>query len=229
MRRAYLVSILVPVAALSCGPAWTSPLPQLLTPNWAQLAAYRKVKSYVDRSTVNLVASVPDLRDLDPAADRQQGKKVLRTTLERMGKNVRQFYAKFPGTTPREHITMEIPAPDGDVHLRRDQTFRYLAVAPTGHGVSGLLEYRTNRDGKPVKPGGRTQGFVLTRGCAYSAIYFHPAFRSDCFFRDLGKQKLNGKGTDVNLFAQKPAWASLPIQVNTGENCQLAGPGLGMG
>lgn len=215
-RRSCVAAVMAIVAAFWCGYARSAPFPQLVTPNWAQLAAYWNVKSYVDRSTAELIATIPDLKGLHPVTNKQQGEKFLNTILGRVGNNVRQFFAEFPDITSHEHITMERLGPGGRIEFWRDETFRYLAVARPGQAVSTLEEYRTDKSGKPVQPTGLTQGFVVTKGFASAAIYLHPALQPDSSFRYLGKQKLDRRDTDVIAFAQRPAWAGLPIEVSIG-------------
>jgi hypothetical protein len=48
----------------------------------------------------------------------------------------------------------------------------------------------------------------------YLSVYFHPAVRSDAFFRYLGTQKVDGKEADVVAFAQRPGWAQVGIEAN---------------
>ncbi len=216
LRRALMLSILTVLSMLPCMPAWPAQLPQLVTPNWAQVSTYRDVKSYVDRSTADLTATIPDLKGLQPVANKAEGMKTLKPLLDRVGKNVQEFYSKFPDTTSLEHITMQKFGPNGKIISSRHEVFRYLAIAPPGRGVSTLLEYRTNQAGKRVESAGLEYGYAVTSGFASTAIYLHPVLQPDSSFRFLGTQKLDGKETDVIAFAQRPAWADLTLQFNTG-------------
>lgn len=212
-RRARLLAVLMLVAACCCGLARSAPSPQVVNQREAQIQAYRNVKSYVDLSVAQLTARVPELRGLKPVANKKKGEKLLGPILDRVEENVSQFYAKFPDTTSREKISMERIGPEGKVEFRRNETFRYMAIARPSKGISTLVEYRTDMAGKPVQPAGLNQGLVVTKGFASAAIYFLPALRLEAFFRYLGKQKLHGKDTDVIAFAQRPGLAEVPVRV----------------
>ncbi len=216
LRRALVVSMLALLSMLLCTPAWPAQLPQLVTPNWTRLSTYRDVTSYVDRSTTDLITAIPDLKGLQPVANKAEGMKALKLLLDRVGKNVQEFYAKFPDTTSLEHITMQKFGPNGNVVSSRDEVFHYLAITPPGNGVSTLLEYRTDRAGKRVESAGLEYGYAVTSGFASTAIYLHPVLQPDSSFRYLGTQDIDGKKTDVIVFAQRPAWAELTTQVSIG-------------
>lgn len=221
------MTIVTLATALWCEYAWSAPLPQLIDQGGSQLESYRNVKSYVDRSVAELMTTVPELEGLKPVASKGQGEKALKTILDRVGKNVQEFFARFPDTTSHEHIAMERLGPDGKVEYSREETFRYMAVARTGQGVSTLEEYRTGKAGQPVQPTGLAQGLVVTKGFASAVIYFAPELRSEAFFRYLGRQNLGGKDTDVVAFAQRPGLAQVPVRVNgEGRTANLLVQGL---
>jgi hypothetical protein len=227
-RRSCQAAVLL-LAGLMCrAPGWSIPLPQQLhNPSGEHLEVYRNVKSYVDRSTAELVAEIPDLKGLQPVADKEEGEKALGGILGRVGESVRQFFAKFPDITSVEHITMERLGSDGKLQAQRGETFRYLAVVRSEPGVSTLREYRTDMAGNLVQIEGLPQGFVTTEGFASMSIYFLPALRQEAFFRYLGDQKLDGKETNVVAFAQRPGWASIPVRVSMrGQTAQLFVQGL---
>jgi hypothetical protein len=205
------------LAVMLCGAlAKSAPRPQLIDQSPTDLEAYKNIVSYVDRTPAELAAMIPDLKGLEPAANQAEGEKALGEILGRVGENVRQYCKEFPDTTSREDITMERLRPDGEVDSARQEAFRYLAVSHTEHGSFALREYRTDLAGKPSDPTGLEQGLVVTKGFASEMLYFHPAARSDAFFRYLGTQIVDGKETDVVAFAQRPGWASLTVRVMVG-------------
>jgi hypothetical protein len=212
-RRICLGGIFTLTAALWCGTGKAGPRAQILDQSGYSLGAYKNVTSYVDRTPAELIAVIPDLAGLEPAADAETGQKALAKILPRVRENVRQLYERFPNTTSREDITMERLGADGTVDFKRQETFRYLAVAHTTPGVSTLEEYRTDMQGKPAEPTGVENGLVVTKGFASELLFFHPAARLDAFFRYLGRQKLNGQETEVIAFAQRPGWASSTFQI----------------
>jgi len=224
-RRAGRVALLALAAGLCCGMPLSSLQASLR--NKDPMARYRHVKSYVDRRTSDLIAHLPDLKGLQPVANPEEGEKGLETILDRVGENVRQFFAQFPDVTSLEQITLKRLGPHGRIVARRDETFRYLAVAGDNAGTSTLLEYRTDLKGNPIQPTGLAQGFVITKGFASLPIYLHPALRPGAFFRYLGREQMGGKETDVVAFAQRPGRAEFPIHVHvSGRTARVLVQGL---
>jgi hypothetical protein len=209
--RAFFLALTV---ALICGPVWTARAQQLANQDEAQLAFYRNVKSYVDMSLSELIASVHELKSLQPVTNEEHGRKTLTAILKSVGENVRQFYMKFPDVTSIEHISMERGSPDGKEKASRTETFRYMAITSAGQGATTLVEYRTDMDGHPIQPTGLAQGFVVNKGFASLSIYLLRERQPESLFRYLGTQKIDGRDTDVLAFAQRPGWASIPIHVN---------------
>jgi len=165
-------------------------------------------------TTDELTARIPDLKGLVPVANREKTEEVLPVILGRVGENIEQFYAKVPDVTSREDITMESLWPHSKVVFSRRQSFQYLLISRSSEGVSGLQEYRTDITGKQVEPTGLQEGMAVTRGFAAAGVLFHPAIRSDAFFRYLGTQRVGGTDTDVVAFAQRPGWAQAVIRTN---------------
>lgn len=214
LRSGFRGVILVLLVVLGCGATGSASDPQLV--NQVPLVWYRNVKSYVDLSTARLMASIPELKGLDPAACEQQDKKTLATLLERVGRSVRRFYTNFRDVTSIEHIAMERIGPRGKVKASRNEEFRYLVISHTEQGERTLEEYRTNMAGSPTQPTGLTQGFVVTNGFTSLPIYLAPEHQSESRFRFLGTEKMGDRATDVIAFAQRPGWGGVPIYFNMG-------------
>lgn len=187
---------------------------QIVDQSEADFAVYRNVRSYVEWTVAELIAKIPDLKGLVPVASEEEGEKALPVILGQVGENIKDFFEKVPDVTSREEISTESDWSDGTVKQGPHQTFRYLVISKSEQGVSTLREYRTDMMGKSVEPTGLREGVAVTKGFASSAIYFHPAVRSDAFFRYLGRQKMGGRDTDVVAFAQRPGWAHATDQIN---------------
>jgi hypothetical protein len=219
--RARFVGAFALTATLWCAATIADPIPQLTDPGEAEIAPYRNARSYVDRTASELIATIPDLKGLEPVANAQEGEQALAVILSKVGENVKQFFDKFPDTTSLEEITMERLRPDGKVETRRRQTVHYLVVRRTQRGQSALDEYRTDAMGNEVEPSGLEEGLSVTSGFAPAAIHFHPALRSESSFRYLGVQKLGRRKTAVVAFAQRPGWAQVTGEVNVGGRSAL--------
>jgi hypothetical protein len=211
-RPALRAAVFVLLVVLGCGAAGFADVPQLVNPE--QLIFYRNVDSYVDQSTAKLIGSIPELKDLQPAASEQQDKKTLATLQLRVGRSVQQFYTNFRDVTSIEHIALERIGPRGKVEASRSEEFRYLVISHTGQGGRTLEEYRTNMAGSPTQPTGLAQGFVITKGFVSLPVYLLPEHQSESRFRFLGTEKMGGRTTDVIAFAQRPGWARVPIYFN---------------
>lgn len=224
-RQALRPAVFALLVVLGCGAAVSAPVPQLVNPD--QLIFYRNVESYVDQRTTKLMVSIPELKDLHPAASQQQDKKTLATLQLRVGRSVRQFYKNFRDVTSIEHIVLERIGPGGKVEASRNEEFRYLVISHRGQGGRTLEEYRTNMAGSPTQPTGLMQGFVVTKGFTSLPVYLLPEHHSESRFRLLGTEKMGGRTTDVIAFAQRPGWAAVPIYFNMpGHTAQLLVQGI---
>jgi VWFA-related protein len=162
----------------------------------------RKSASMADWTLAELMSAAPELEGLQPAENQQE----LPILLLNVGENVKAFFDNFPNTTARELITLELSGNEGQLVEQRTERFNYLDLAlPTKTDV-GLKEYRTDAKGRPAEPVPIGRGFV-SKGFASLVIYFHPAHLSDTEFRDLGRQLMDGRETEVVLFSQIPGKA----------------------
>jgi hypothetical protein len=200
---------------------------------WAQnvgqsdTVLYQNVHSYVDLTPDELTARIPDLKGFVPAASKEDAEKVLPVMLGQVGANIERFFAKFPNVTAREVIIMEGRGPKKNAVSTRQQTSNYLAVSQADQGVTTLREYRTDTTGKSMEPSGLQEGMATTKGFASMAILFHPEMRSDALFRYLGRQNVDGKDTDLVVFAQRPGWAQPNVRINlSGRTVTLLVQGL---
>jgi hypothetical protein len=157
--------------------------------------------------TPEQVRSCPELRRLQPA-ESQQG---LPELLGGVGERVAAFFGDFPNVACTEEIV------SGPCSIARktcgttfESKFQYLLV---GHYVEGqrvMTEYRADKKGRPIDRvevgGGR--GYyapMLTSGFAAAPLlHFHPQNAVASRFRYFGRQRVDGKETDVVGFAEIP-------------------------
>ena len=93
--------------------------------------------------------------------------------------------------------------------------YTYLVLAHRESDGGHLVEYRTDRKGKEIKPGldfapASTQGFALL------ALFFDSFHQTLASFRYLGRQQLDRREMYVVAFAQRPDAARLIGQIHIG-------------
>jgi len=170
-----------------------------------ELQGYRKVKSLVSQPLNELVATLPELRGIEPVSD-QEALSILK---QKMGEQVEAFFRQFPNTVSLEQIQEERLLRDGKVVDSLREEFQYLLVSQPAEEALGLDEYRTGPSGLRIAPRGPQSGFMLTSGFACAALLFHPAYQAGSDFRYLGRQTIDGMETAVIAFAQRPDRARL--------------------
>ena len=164
-------------------------------------AAYAKTKTQKNQPLDFLQHPPADLiGGLEPAKDQEQ----LSSILDGVGAKVLELIKDFPNTSSLEAIHQEKLRRKGGVSDTQDQKFRYLCMVPRAAWGPGFLEYRADFAGNEAVPKGLSEGFMLTKGFASTALFFHPAYRSESNFHYLGRQNLNGRSTFVVAFAQIP-------------------------
>jgi hypothetical protein len=175
--------------------------------------AYMKTSSTVNKPIDYLHRTVPELKDLVPAADQAP----LDSLLSSVGKRVEAYFRNFPNTVSLEEIHQEKLSHNGKVSGTLDQKFHYLCLTPTEETGLGFTEYRSNLAGQAGQPQGLSDGFMLTSGFASASLIFHPVYQAESTFRYLGRQKINGRDTLVIAFVQRPGRARLNGLFKIGE------------
>jgi tetratricopeptide (TPR) repeat protein len=165
-----------------------------------QLKAYGSAKSVVSQPLSDLVRAMPELADLQPAADQAE----LPRLLQRVGEGVEAFFLHLPNTSSHEDIREEILRRDGKVQDSIEEQFLYLLVMRAEQLDLQLSEYRTGVEQLGAQATGIKLGFMRTTGFACTSLHFHPMYQSGAAFRLLGRQKLDGRETFVIGFAQRP-------------------------
>jgi hypothetical protein len=147
-----------------------------------------------------LAGDVPELRSLEPAESQEP----LTPILEKVGKNVAEFFQDFQNTSSLEVVQEERGSQRGKVKGTLKQEFRYLCLLSDGSKPSFFNEYRQKLSASQGETYALKQGFMLTAGFVSASLNFHPQFQSQSAFRYIGRQKVDGKETYVVAFAQQP-------------------------
>ena len=148
----------------------------------------------------------PDLiRGLAPALNQDP----LSDILNKAGSRIEEMVKNFPNTSSQESIHQEKLARRSGLGDAQNQKFRYLCVVPQEAWGPSFVEYRADFAGNEAAPKGLSEGFMLTKGFASTALFFHPSYRNESNFVYLGSMALNGRSTYVMAFAQIPGKAHL--------------------
>ena len=176
---------------------------------------YVKTKAQKGVDSVDFLKHPPDdlIHGLEPAKDQQP----LIAILDGVGTRILDLIKDFPNTSSLEAIHQEKLKRKGGVGDTQDQKFRYLCLVPREAWGPGFVEYRADFAGNEALPKGLSEGFMLTKGFASTALYFHPNFRTESNFRYLGQQDVNGRKTYVVAFAQIPGKAHMTGDFRRGQ------------
>jgi Tfp pilus assembly protein PilF len=178
-------------------------------------SAYSKEKdSGVDPLSSYDAGSDPELQGLVPATSQDP----LKPILDAAGKNVARFFQDFRNTSSLEEIHEEQGSRDGTSKRSLDQKCEYICLTTGDRQTVHFKEYRANEKGGEFIPKGLREGFMLTSGFASALYVFHPAFQSQSDFRYLGRQRVEGRETDVVVFAQQPMRTQSPGTFRAGQD-----------
>jgi Tfp pilus assembly protein PilF len=158
--------------------------------------------------------SVPELKGLVPATSQDS----LNSILSAVGKNVARFFQGFRNTMSVEEIHQEFGSQDGKAKRKLDQKCEYICLTTGDAKAVHIKEYRATEKGGEFFPRGLNEGFMLTAGFASALYVFHPAVQSQSDFRFLGRQIVEGRGTDVVAFAQEPMKTQSPGTFRAGQD-----------
>jgi tetratricopeptide (TPR) repeat protein len=147
-----------------------------------------------------LAGDGPELKGLEPADPQEP----LTPILEKVGKNVAEFFQDFQNTSSMEVIHEEKGSQRGKVKGTLEQEFRYLCLLSDGSKPGFFNEYRQKLSVSQGETYALKQGFMLTAGFVSASLNFYPQFQSQSAFRFIGRQKVDGRETYVIAFAQQP-------------------------
>ena len=155
--------------------------------------------TYADMPLDRLIKQIPELKDLQPAADPNQLPMILKNT----GRTVDDFSNNISDMIAREDLTQEKLKPDGKVKAKRHVQDNYL-ILHHGYSWGSSAEYRMDDQGNRLGPIGLAQGFLVTAGHALSSIQFSTIAQSQSQtrYRYLGAEMLGSRETYVLAFAQ---------------------------
>src|SRR5271169_2299772 len=81
-RRSIVLAV-----ALWCTAEFPWAAPQLISQSESELAHYRNATSYIDLTTPEMIAAIPELQGIEPPASAEEGEKELDVILRRVGEN----------------------------------------------------------------------------------------------------------------------------------------------
>ena len=140
---------------------------------------------------------IPELKGLEPATDQRQLPRVLRG----VGENLQKFVENFVNTTSLEAIEETVKG-GKPRKVERVEKFRYMMLARPQANNFGLIEYRTDLQGRAIPPEKVDTKFMKTAGFAAMPLFFAPLQQSWSEFRHLGEQTVDGYSTQVVAFAE---------------------------
>jgi tetratricopeptide (TPR) repeat protein len=170
-----------------------------------KLESETKVSSVVNQPVDTLVAAIPELQGIEPAANQDK----LAMILARTGEDVQAFFQNFPNTVSEEQVREERLGKNGETRGSLDEKFQYLLLAKPEKWGLGLEELRADEHGGRTASKGLNAGLMLTSGFATASLLLHPSYQSGATFRLLGKQVLAGHQCYAVAFAQIPAKAQM--------------------
>ena len=206
MRRisAILLGAVVAHAQFTTGAAVAS-LRQQQDRTWQNY--YANAHPYPTLSLEKLSQLIPDLKELQPAADQQQ----LPIILEKTGAQVDKFFRNVVDLTAREEITEERLNGQGKITKRLQVEYNYLIIRRGTEIFGQVREYRMDTNGNPVHEVGLNKGFFDTADFALDHVYFSSPFQSESAFLFLGEQKIDSRDTYVVAFSQRPGEATIAV------------------
>jgi hypothetical protein len=170
-----------------------------------KLESSTRVSSVVNQPVDTLVAAIPELQGMEPAANQDE----LAMILARTGADVQAFFQNFPNTVSEEQVREERLGKNGETRGSLDEKFQYLLLAKPEKWGLGLEELRADEHGGRTASKGLNAGLMLTSGFATASLLLHPSYQSGATFRLLGKQVLAGHQCYAVAFAQIPAKAQM--------------------
>lgn len=173
---------------------------------------YANAHPYLEKSIDELLASIPELTGIHPAADQQ----AISEIIAKAGEHVRIFFDDIVDLLAHEDIDETKLNSRGGVRGKQHFRYDYLIVLHQDELPQRLEEYRMDAAGGRTEPKGFENGFATTSGFALKCIHFLPALRSDSTFRYLGDELVGTRDTYVVAFAQRPGQSTRMDQA-TGE------------
>jgi len=190
-----------------------------LSLNWndVEQSIWANARTYVDLPIEEVVAAVPELKQLTPETN-QEG---LASLLGHLGQSCIDLFRHTPNlASHEEQITQQrgisrisqgafVPLMEG-LHSDR-QEFGYLLLFRETADGTELREYRTDKHGRPIV-NAQSRGGQMTVGFVSEWLRLLPASQPELRFRYLGSEEIDGHKTVVIAFAQIPGHVKYPAQ-----------------
>jgi hypothetical protein len=178
---------------------------------------YANAHPYLKESLKELGKHIPELKNVNPAADEAALPEILKKTAS----NVDDFFQHIVDLIAREEIIQERLSYLGAVITSEEVRDNYL-ILRHGSGTSvDIDEYRMDAKGNRIDRVGLDRGYLVTFGFALNSNYFSTAFQPESKFRYLGDQKIGSRDTYVVAFAQEPGLATLFVTMSGGKDTKI--------
>lgn len=187
----------------------------VMTPEKAQQSYYAGVHPYLEDGRDQLIERIPELKNMQPAADQKVLPGILKTT----GENVDSYFSNIVDLIAREKVSLARSIGKASAAPQRVED-NYLILRKPHEGGSQLVEYRMDTAGHHVDNIGISLGFLVTRGFAMTSNFFASGWQQESSFRYLGEQKLGSRDTYVVGFAQTPGLAKMVVTMRAGDSLQ---------
>ena len=159
--------------------------------------------NYLDLPLDRLMKQIPDLKDLQPAADQSKLPLILRN----IAHNVDTFTNNVGDLIANEDLIQQKLSPDGKIKAKL-HTQDDCLILQHGYEWGANAEYRMDKSGNRLESVGLQKGFLVTAGYALSSVSFASPTQSQSDFRYLGDQKVGLRDAFVVSFAQRPGDAT---------------------
>lgn len=205
LRTALALVALAVGAGLVQGPRrYRASVPQFLPGQSSdEQSYYAGAYAITDLPVADLVADLPELQGLQPAA----GQEPLPAILSQAGASVKQAYQDITSVALDEQITQEQFGYNQRIQSTARHQFSYLIIASHEDGNETLQEYRTDARMKPVESLGFGEGFPFTKDFASMWVLFYPENQPEIKCRYLGQQTSDGRNRYLVCFAERPGGA----------------------
>jgi hypothetical protein len=189
-----------------------------LNPESVDQSIWRNAKPYIDDSLSDLESAVPELLGLEPASQES-----LTSILDSAGAKCEDLLRRMPNVISQEEVitrqrtvstvsqgVWQSAKPPAGKPTR--QKFEYLLIAHHEREDVMLEEFRTDKHGRPLTNGNRSDAATFAYGFINDWLRFYPGNRRESRFRYLGQQEIDGRKAFVVGFAQIPGNVNYPSQ-----------------
>jgi hypothetical protein len=174
---------------------------------------YANARPLLDFPLPEIIAAIPQLQGLEPAANQDD----LESILDKTGAVIQDMSDRMPSLISHEDVTQTKENIKGKVTGQNHLAFDYLILVHQKNGTDSIEEYRPGERDNPAVEQSLKQGFGLSSGFVSAWLHFLPANLPEGRFRYLGRQTLSGVRCYVMAFAQIPGNAIITGKFTYGE------------